>query len=77
MGVTLKLDDLPEDVVRRIENRAVLNGRSLQAEAAAILEEAAMSAPDDFWEMSARILEETRNYKLIPSEEIIREMRDR
>ncbi|MCA1940266.1 MAG: hypothetical protein LDL26_04655 [Caenispirillum bisanense] len=76
MGVTLKLDDLPEDVVRRLRVRALSHGRSLEEEAAAILSEAAQIAGGDVWEAAARMREEMKQYDLLPSQQIIREMRD-
>jgi plasmid stability protein len=41
MAVTLSVKNVPEDIARRLKQRAMRNHRSLQGELLAILEEAA------------------------------------
>lgn len=78
---TINVRRLDDDVVARLKLRASLNNRSLEGEARYILERA---ANDDFeikraafLKTSDRLRKMTRGSKQTPSEDLIREDRDR
>ena len=55
MAASLSIDDVPDDVVRRIGERALRNGRSVQGELLAILKDAAGPEALKLSEIRARI----------------------
>ncbi len=77
---SINVQNLDEDVLRRLETRAVGNGRSLEDEARHILVEAAgedMEAKRKaFRELSRRLRAETAGTPQTPSEILIRQDRD-
>jgi len=75
----LLVRNLHEEVVKNLKYRAKANHRSLQAEVALILENAAKIQPSDFWKNSAKIREQLTQSKQIfsDSSDFIREERDK
>ena len=55
MAASLSIDDVPDDLVRRLRERALRNGRSVQRELLAILEDAAGPEALKLSEIRARI----------------------
>jgi len=74
----LLVRNLHEKVVESLKNRAIANHRSLQAEVALILENAAKVQPANFWKNSATIREQLAQSKQLFSDsaELVREDRD-
>jgi antitoxin FitA len=73
----LLVRDVPRDVVEALKRRAAGHGRSAEAEHRAILEAALGAGRAGFWERAATLRAATRGRLLRPSEELIREDRDR
>ena len=75
----LLVRNLHEDVVESLKQRAKVNHRSLQAEVALILENAAKIQPANFWKNSEKLREQLSQSEqsFSDSAEIIREDRDR
>ena len=75
----LLVRNLQEEVVERLKHRAKANHRSLQAEVALILENAAKVQPRDFWQDAHAVREQLAQYKhsFSDSAELIREDRDK
>ena len=71
--------NLDEKLVGRLKKRAKGHGRSLQAEAKRILEEAAKDEATEFWKAADHIRERLKRSgrKFSDSAELIREDRDR
>ena len=81
--ITVTVPDVDADVVRRLQNLAVQNNRTLECELRDILEKAiandaeAMAAKRKaFWERSRELLKLTAGKPQIPSEVLIRQARD-
>jgi plasmid stability protein len=55
MAASLSIDNVPDDVVRRIRERALRNGRSVQGELLSILKDAAGPEALKLSEIRARI----------------------
>ncbi|PHS22434.1 MAG: hypothetical protein COA83_11775 [Methylophaga sp.] len=74
----LLVRNLHEEVVESLKHRAKANHRSLQAELALILENAAKIQPTNFWNNSAKIREQFAKSKqsFADSAELVREDRD-
>lgn len=74
----LLVRNLQEEVVESLKHRAKANHRSLQAELALILENAAKVQPADFWKSSAKIREQLAksNTLFSDSTKLVREDRD-
>ena len=74
----LLVRNLHEKVVESLKNRAKENHRSLQAEVALILENAAKVQPAYFWKNSAMIREQLAQSKQLFSDsaELVREDRE-
>jgi plasmid stability protein len=75
----LLVRNLHEEVVESLKHRAKANHRSLQAELALILENAAKVQPTHFWKSSAKIREQLAksNQLFSDSSELVREDRDK
>ena len=75
----LLVRNLPEKTVESLKQRALANHRSLQAELALILENAAKVQPASFWKNAAKIREQLAQSKISFSDstELVREDRDR
>ncbi len=75
----LLVRNLQEEVVESLKQRAKANHRSLQAEVALILENAAKVQPANFWKDAKTIREQLAQYKhsFSDSAELIRKDRDR
>ncbi len=75
----LLVRNLHEEVVENLKNRAKANHRSLQAEVALILENAAKVQPASFWKNSAKIRKQlSSSSKLFSdSSDLVREDRDK
>ena len=75
----LLVRNLHEEVVESLKHRAKANHRSLQAEVALILENAAKVQPISFWENSAKIREQLAKSEQVFSDsaELLREDRDK
>ncbi len=75
----LLVRNLQKEIVESLKQRAKANHRSLQAELALILENAAKVQPNSFWKHSASIREQLAQSKksFSDSTELIREDRDR
>jgi plasmid stability protein len=73
----LLVRDVPQDVVDALKRRAAEHRRSAEAEHRRILEEALRPGRDGFWERAAVLREQTRGRILTPSEDLIRQDRDR
>jgi plasmid stability protein len=73
----LLVRDVPEDLVRRLKDRARLNGRSAEAEHREILRQA-LSEDDGarFEELAAQLRALTAGRRQTPSEELLRDIRD-
>jgi len=74
----LLVRNLHEEVVESLKNRAKANHRSLQAELALILENAAKVQPANFWKNSSNIRKQLAQSKQVFSDsaELVREDRD-
>lgn len=74
----LLVRNLNEEVVESLKHRAKANHRSLQAEVALILENAAKVQPANFWKNSTTIRERLAKSKQLFSDstELVREDRD-
>lgn len=74
----LLVRNLHEEVVESLKHRAKANHRSLQAEVALILENAAKVQPANFWKNSAKIREQLAQSKQLFSDsaELVREDRE-
>lgn len=74
----LLVRNLHEEVVENLKHRAKANHRSLQAELALILENAAKVQPANFWKNSAKIREQLAksNTLFSDSSELIHEDRE-
>lgn len=74
----LLVRNLPEETVESLKRRAKSNHRSLQAEVALILENAAKIQPSSFWKNANKIREQlgTYNKSFSDSSELVREDRD-
>jgi plasmid stability protein len=70
--VTLSIKNAPDDVVRRLKERAARNHRSLQGELLSIIEEAAGAAPKM---TAAEALREVRRLGLRSPREAVRLVR--
>jgi plasmid stability protein len=68
--------DVPEDIAIALKERAAKNGRSVEAEHRAILEQTLISGREDFWEKAAKLREKLKGREFTPSEDLIREARD-
>jgi antitoxin FitA len=73
----LKLNNLDEDLIRRLKTRATRNHRSEDAEHLAILKAALRPFPADFWKRAAGLRAATRGRAVTDSAILIREDRDR
>ncbi len=75
----LLVRNLHEEVVESLKHRAKANHRSLQAEVALILENAAKVQPTGFWKNSAKIREQLAKSEQVFSDsaELLREDRDK
>ncbi len=75
----LLVRNLQEETVESLKQRAKANHRSLQAELALILENAATVQPASFWQSTAKIREQLAQTKksFSDSTELVREDRDR
>ena len=75
----LLVRNLQEETVESLKQRAKVNHRSLQAEVALILENAAKVQPVSFWKNTAKIRKQLTqsNKSFSDSTELIREGRDR
>ena len=75
----LLVRNLHEDVVESLKNRAKENHRSLQAEVALILENAAKIQPANFWKSSTKIREQLAKSGQVFSDstQLLREDRDK
>ena len=78
---TVNVRRLDDEVVRKLKDRAASNGRSLEAELRAILED--IVAQDDYQAKKRAFLEYSKQLRALtagrhhtPSEELIRESRD-
>ena len=71
---------LDDQVVKRLKDRAKLNGRSMEAEVRRILSTAVQEPQEperiDFWEHAAELRRMTPPRRQTPSEVLIREDRD-
>ncbi len=79
---TINVRRLDEKVVQRLKERAASNDRSLESEVRTILEKAAQDQDmrvqqEKFLEESRKLSELTRGRYQTPSEDLIREDRDR
>jgi plasmid stability protein len=77
---TLTIRKLDDALVRRLKIRAAQNGRSAEAEARAILDDALVvtsSTSQDFWADADKLRERLRGLVTGDSTDIIREERDR
>jgi len=71
------LNDVTEELVRALEQRAAAHGRSAEDEHHAILIEARQRTDrPDFWERAAKLRERTRGRILTNSTDLIRQGRD-
>ncbi len=75
----LLVRNLQKETVESLKQRAKANHRSLQAELAWILENAAIVQPASFWQSTAKIREQLAQSKKLFSDstELVREDRDR
>jgi plasmid stability protein len=75
----LLVRNLQEEVVENLKQRAKLNHRSLQAEVALILENAAKVQPANFWNNANKIRKQLAQSKqsFSDSTELVREDRDK
>ncbi len=73
----LSVRDVPDRVVNDLKRRARRNGRSLEAEVRAILEENTRITPEEFWRIADESREELRGRWTGDSTQMIREDRDR
>ena len=75
----LLVRNLHEEVVESLKNRAKQNHRSLQAEVALILENAAKIQPTGFWKNSTKIREQLAKSEqaFSDSTQLLREDRDK
>jgi plasmid stability protein len=75
----LLVRNLQEETVESLKQRAKANHRSLQAELALILENAATVQPASFWQSTAKIREQLAQSKksFSDSTELVRKDRDR
>ena len=75
----LLVRNLHEDVVENLKQRARANHRSLQAEVALILENAAKVQPANFWNNTNKLREQLAQSKQLFSDsaELVREDRDK
>ena len=75
----LLVRNLQEKVVENLKQRAKLNHRSLQAEVALILENAAKVQPANFWNNANKIRKQLAQSKqsFSDSTELVREDRDK
>ncbi len=74
----LLVRNLQEETVESLKQRAKANHRSLQAEVALILENAAKIQPESFWKNTVEIRQQLAKSKKIFSDsaELVREDRD-
>ena len=73
----LLVRNVDDETVAWLKARAVVNGRSVEAEHREVLRAArAASAPTDFWERAARLRAQTAGRMTTPSEVLLRETRD-
>ncbi len=74
----LLLNDVPEELVRALEQRAAAHSRSTEDEHRASLIQALRQRTDrpDFWERAAKLRERTRGRILTDSADLIRQGRD-
>ena len=75
MGVLVQIRDVPEDVHRTLKSRAAASGKTLSQYLREVL--AANAARPTVEELRARIDARGRVDPPVPSEQIIREIRDR
>jgi plasmid stability protein len=73
----LSVRNVPDRVVNDLKRRARRNGRSLEAEVRAILEENTRITPEEFWRMADESREAKRGRWTGDSTQMIREDRDR
>jgi plasmid stability protein len=73
----LLVRDVPEDLLRRLKERARANGRSAEAEHREILRQA-LSEDDGarFEELAAQLRALTAGRRQTPSEDLLRDIRD-
>ena len=74
--VDLVVNDIPDELVERLERRASENGRSAADEHRAILEAVIKPELADFWKSSKALRDESRDMQLTPSVDLLREIRD-
>jgi plasmid stability protein len=73
----LHVRNVPEEVVKKLKQRAARHGRSTEAEHREILREAVSGEQGDaFEELAARLRKLTEGRNLTPSEDLVRESRD-
>lgn len=72
----LLIRDIPEALVLALEERAVANGRSAEAEHRLILEEALRSGPNEFRKRAGRLRGGTAGRMQGESADLIRQDRD-
>lgn len=68
--------NVPEEIVRALKVRAASRGRSAEAEHRVILEQALKAVSADFWSRADELRSETSRQGSVPSEALLRRMRD-
>ena len=72
----IHIRDVDPEIIRKVEQRAVRHGRSLDAEYRSILAEV-VGAPAPRWQdVAERLRRETAHIKHTPAEVLVRETRD-